>query len=130
MKKLIIAAISIFVCWSIMDYFIHWVILSDAYLETSELWRQGGDVKVGIVYLAVLVNVIVFILIYQMFFAKKGVNSGILYGLIFGIGAGMNIGFGNYAIMPTTPAMASILFFGYMFEYILAGALLGFIVKE
>ena len=38
-KKIIIAIIAVFILWSILDFVIHGVLLSEAYKATVELWR-------------------------------------------------------------------------------------------
>jgi len=36
----VLAMVAIFFAWSVMDYIIHQIILSDAYAATANLWRS------------------------------------------------------------------------------------------
>jgi hypothetical protein len=130
MKRIILAVISIFVLWAIIDFIIHGIILSGAYQSTAQLWRPMEEMKTGLMYVTVLISAIVFVLIYQRFFAKKGLISAIQYGLLFGIGAGISFGYGSYSVMPIPYIMAFTWFFGTLIKTTLAGLLLSMVIKE
>ena len=72
----------------------------------------------------------VFVLIYALFFGKKGVGTGLAYGGLFGIGAGISMGYGTYSVQPIPYMMALSWFLGTLVEGILAGLIVGAIIKD
>ena len=130
MKKIILSVIAVFFAWSILDYIIHGVILKSSYIETASLWRPMGEMKMGVMYVAVLISAIVFVVIFSQFFSKKGLVQGLKYGLWFGVGAGVSMGYGSYSVMPIPYHMAFTWFLGSVIESAVGGLILGAIIKE
>ena len=130
MKKIILSVIAVFFAWSIMDYIIHGVILRSSYIATASLWRPMGEMKMGVMYLAVLIAAIAFVVIFSRFFSKKGIVPGLKYGLWFGFGAGVSMGYGSYSVMPIPYHMAFTWFLGSVIESAVGGLILGTIIKE
>ncbi|MDR4497524.1 MAG: hypothetical protein MRK02_06325 [Candidatus Scalindua sp.] len=129
-KKIIIAIISVFILWSIIDFVIHGIILTDAYEATAKLWRPMEEMKMGLMRIVVLISSIVFVLIYAIFFSEQNIKSGLKYGTLFGIGAGISMGYGSYAVMPVPYSMAFTWFVGVVIEAALGGLLIGVIIKN
>jgi hypothetical protein len=129
-KRVVIAVITVFVTWSVLDFVIHGLILDTAYQTTAALWRPMGEMKMGLIYITVLVSSIVFVSIYARFFAEKGISTGLIYGILFGVGAGISMGYGTYAVMPIPYKMAFVWFLGTVVEGTLGGVLVGLIVRK
>ena len=51
------------------------------------------------------------------------------YGALFGLGTGVSMGYGSYAAMPITAFIAHIWFFSTLIKMVLAGLIVGVIVK-
>lgn len=100
MKKIILAALTVFIAWMALDFVIHGLILQSTYEATAELWRPEGEMKMGLMFFTVLVAAFFFVFIFGQFFKEKGVMTGLKYGLLFGIGTGISFGYGTYAVMP------------------------------
>jgi len=130
MKRLFGAVLSIFISWNIIDYIIHGVILSRAYQETSQLWRPMEEIKMGLMYITVLISAVVFVLIYKRLITNKSMINAVQYGVLFGIGVGISMGYGTYSVMPIPYTMAITWFFGVLVEAVAAGVLVGVIIKE
>ena len=130
MKKIIMSVIAVFIAWSIMDFIIHEMILGSSYAATASLWRPMGEMKMGVMYIAVLIVAIAFVVIFARFFSKKGIVTGLKYGLWFGIGAGVSMGYGSYSVMPIPYHMAFTWFLGSVIEAAVGGLSLGAIIKE
>jgi len=130
MKRIVIAALAVFVAWSVLDFVIHGLILKSTYEATAQLWRPMAEMKMGIMYLAVLMNAIAFVCIYGLFFADKSVQSGLKYGLLFGLGTGVSMGFGTYSFMPIPIFLAVAWLVGTLVETLVGGIIVGSIIRE
>ena len=129
-KKTGIAIIAVFILWSILDFVIHGVILSEAYKATAELWRPMEEMKMGLMYMIGLIYSIGFVLIYVLFFKDKNIKTALKYGLIFGVVAGISIGYGTYSVMPIPYSMAFTWFLGTVVELTLGGLIIGLIIHD
>ena len=130
MKKPLIAVVAVFVAWSVLDFVLHQLILGSTYQETAALWRPMAEMKMGLMYLVVLISATCFVYIYSQFIAEKSVGTGIRYGLVFGIVTGISMGYGTYSVMPIPYILALSWFLGTVVESVVAGLLLGLIVKD
>jgi hypothetical protein len=130
MKRIALAVLAIFVAWSVLDFVIHGLILKSTYEATAQLWRPMEEMKMGILYLAVLVNALAFVWIYAGFFADRGIASGLKYGLVYGLGTGFSMGFGTYSFMPIPVYLAAVWFFGTLVETLVGGVIVGSIIRK
>lgn len=130
LKRAIIATIAIFILWQILDFVIHEILLAGLYEETKELWRPMDEMKNWLMALVSLISSAVFVSIFAFYFKEKNLITGVKYGLIFGIGAGVTIGYGSYSFMPIPYSIAFSWFIGTLVEAVLAGLILGLIVKD
>lgn len=89
-----------------------------------------ADMKMGILYLAVLINALAFVWIYAGFFAEKGIASGLKYGLLFGLGTGFSMGFGTYSFMPIPLYLAVVWFIGTVVETLAGGIIVGSVIRK
>ena len=129
MKQNLIAVVAIFIAWFMLDYVIHGLILQSSYAASQGLWRPYEEMKYGLLYFVIFVSAVTFVLIYSSFFKEKTLGTGIKYGLLFGIGAGISMGYGTYSIQPIPYPIALTWFLGTLVESVVAGALVGTIVK-
>ena len=130
MQRLLGSVLAIFISWNIMDFVIHGIILKNAYQETAQLWRPMEEMKMGLMYFTILISAAVFVLIYKRLITNKNMNSAIQYGALFGVAVGISMGYGSYSVMPITYLTAITWFFGVLVEFVVAGILVGIIVKE
>ena len=129
-KKSVIAIIAVFVLWSILDFVIHGVLLSEAYKATAELWRTMEEMKMGLLRIVTLITAIAFVLIYALFINEKNIKTALKYGILFGIAMGISMGYGSYAVMPVPYKMAFIWFWGTLIEAALGGMVTGLIICD
>jgi hypothetical protein len=130
MKRIILSVVAVFIAWSVMDFIMHGVILKSAYTATASLWRPMAEMKMGVMYVSVLIASTAFVLIFSQFFARKGVGMGLKYGLCFGIATGVSMGYGSYSVMPIPYHMAFSWFLGSVIEAAIGGMIAGAIIKE
>lgn len=128
-KKSIIAIIAVFILWSILDFVIHGVLLSEAYKATAELWRPMEE-KMGLMRIVVLISAIAFVLIYTLFINEKNVKTALKYGILFGVAMGISMGYGTYSVMAIPYNMAFTWFWGTLIEAALGGLVMGLIIRD
>jgi len=129
-KRVIIAVVAVFIAWAVLDFLIHGLLLQSIYAATSNLWRPMDEINRPVMLLVTLVVVSCFVTIYGRLIEKKSLATGIRYGAIFGLATGAAMGFGSYSYMPIPlrPSACS-WFIGSWIEAIVAGAIVGAIVK-
>jgi len=129
-RKVLLAAIAVFVAWEALDFVIHGMILAPTYATQPQLWRPQAEMKMGVMFAAVFIAALAFSALYAYFVRPKALGAGVRFGLVWGIGAGISMGYGTYAAMPIPYAMALTWFLGTVVQALVAGALVGAIVKE
>jgi hypothetical protein len=128
-KRVIIAVVAVFIAWSVLDFLIHGLLLQSIYAATSNLWRPMDEMNRPVMTLVRLVVVACFVTIYGQLIEKKSLASGIRYGAIFGLATSTSMGFGSYSYMPIPLTLACGWFIGSWIEAIVAGAIVGALVK-
>jgi hypothetical protein len=129
-KKIFLAAVAVFVLWSVLDFIVHGLILKSAYASTASLWRPMAEMKMGLMYVTVFIAALAFSAIYGYLVAKKSAMVGLTYGLLYGIAVGVGMGYGSYSMMPIPYSMALTWFLGTVLNGILGGLLLGAIIRN
>jgi hypothetical protein len=129
-KKIFLAAVAVFVLWSVLDFIVHGLILKSTYASTASLWRPMAEMKMGLMYVTVFIAALAFSAIYGYLVAKKSAMVGLTYGLLYGIAVGVGMGYGSYSMMPIPYSMALTWFLGTVLNGILGGLLLGAIIKN
>ena len=129
MKKFILAVVAVFVAWGILDMIIHGLILEPLYQQSAQLWRPEGEMMMGLMYIVSLLSSIFFVWIYYALI-NKSMKNALLYGLFYGLTTGISMGYGTYSFMPIPYLLALGWFLGTVVETVVAGALLGWIIKE
>ena len=129
LKRTIVSIVMIFIAYSILDFVIHGMLLQSAYEATANLWRPMEEMNMPLIYLVTLAYTACFVIIYRTFVADKSLSTGIKYGVLFGLAAGISMGFGSYSYMPIPLSLAWSWFAGALVESIVAGTLVGAILK-
>jgi hypothetical protein len=75
-----------------VDFLIHGMLLRSSYEATARLWRPMNEMKMGLLYLTVLIAALAFVSIYSWFITGKRVATGVKYGLWFGLATGISMG--------------------------------------
>ena len=129
-KRVVLAVVAVFVCWAVVDFVVHGILLQRSYAETAALWRPMAEMKMGLTYVVSLISCLTLTLIYALFFGRKSLGIGVAYGVILGLGAGISMGYGTYSVQPIPYVMALTWFLATLVRYILAGLIVGAIVKD
>ena len=129
-KRIILAILAVFVAWSMLDFVLHGLLLQSTYEATANLWRPMDQINMPLLYFVTLVFTTCFVLIYSFFIEQKSLKNGIRFGVLFGLATGISMGFGSYAYMPIPLTLAFSWFIGSWLEAIVAGAIVGAIIKN
>ncbi|MBI5760138.1 MAG: hypothetical protein HZA46_16600 [Planctomycetales bacterium] len=130
MKRCLLAWLAVYVAWSILDGLGHGLAFQSLYADRPGVWRPQTEMKIGVIYLGVLVASGSFVGVYSRFVGNKSVKTGVLYGLIFGIGAGASMAAGGYAVHPIQGELAVGWFLLTVIEATVGGWLVGLIAKQ
>ncbi|OGR00780.1 MAG: hypothetical protein A2505_02925 [Deltaproteobacteria bacterium RIFOXYD12_FULL_55_16] len=128
-KRTIWAIVTVFIAWSIMDFILHGILLRPTYEATANLWRPMDQMNMPLMYFVTLIFTGCFVLIYGFMVRQKSLASGLLFGALFGLATGISMGFGSYSYMPIPLTLAWGWFLGSWLEAIIAGAIIGTIIK-
>jgi len=130
LKKYLLSVLAVFVLWSVLDFVLHGIILSQAYQATAQLWRPMAEMKTGLMYLSSLLTAATFVGAYALLAADKSVKTGTLYGIMMGLFSGIPMALGSYSYMPITSYIALVWFCGSVILMTLAGLCIGAIFKK
>ncbi len=129
-KRIILAVVVVFIVWSILDFFLHGLLLRSTYEATANLWRPMDQMNMPLMYSVTLVFAACFVLIYGLLVKQKSLVSGVLFGALFGLAMGISMGFGSYSYMPIPLTLAWSWFLGTWIEMIAAGVIVGVIMRS
>jgi hypothetical protein len=129
-KRTLWAIVAVFITWSILDFILHGLLLRPIYVNTASLWRPMNQMNMPLMYLVTLVFTVCFVLIYRLLVGQKSLATGIQFGALFGLATGISMGFGSYSYMPIPLTLAWGWFFGSWVEAVVAGAIVGAIIKS
>jgi hypothetical protein len=76
-KRTILGILAVYVAWSVLDFVIHGVILRGSYEATMSLWRPMDEMKMGLMYLVVLISAVTFVSIFVGFFKERTPIAGL-----------------------------------------------------
>ena len=130
LNRSILAVVAAFIAWSILDFIIHGILLQSAYWATASLWRPMEEMSMLLMYAVTLAYTACFVAIYGLLVTEKSVVSGIKFGGLFGLAGGISMGFGSYTYIPIPLTLAWGWFFGMLVEAVVAGALVGVILRQ
>ena len=130
LRRPTLAVVAVFLTWSILDFVTHGVLLDPIYQATANLWRPMEEMKMALMYAVGFVTAACFVAVYALLVTRKSVAAGLKLGALIGLAAGLSMGYGSYSYMPIPLSLALGWFVGILVNYVLAGALVGAIVKS
>ena len=129
LRKVALSSLAVFVAWAVLDFVIHGLLLGSTYAVQPELFRPQAEMRMGLMYFVVAVTAVVFSCIYASLVSPKSIGAGVRFGALWGIAVGLGMGYGTYSVMPIHYHLALGWFLGTVVEAIVAGVLVGAIVK-
>jgi hypothetical protein len=128
-KRFVLAILAILMAWAVLDFVLHGWLLRSIYEATPQLWRPMDQMSVPLIYTVTLVLIVCFVLIYDLLVEPKSLATGIRFGALFGLVMGVASGFGTYVHMPIPLTLAWAWFVGGWIKGIVAGAIVGALVR-
>jgi hypothetical protein len=129
-KKSLYAVVAVFVLWSLMDFLLHGVLLSDLYAATASLWRPPSEMRHGLLHVVRLISALCYVGIYACLVSEKSMGRALRYGVLYGVAAGVGMGYGSYAVMPIPYYLALAWFLGAVAEALAGAVILGLVLTE
>ncbi len=130
LKRSVIAAVLVFLAWSAMDMLIHGMILGPTYEATASLWRPMEQMNMPLMYFVSAASAVFLVAIYALLVGDKSLINGIKFGVLYGLAIGIPMGFGSYSYMPIPISLAWGWFLGSLAEMVVAGAIMGAVIKS
>lgn len=130
MKRILGAGVAILLAWTAIDGVLHRLFLAPLYEASPGLWRPFDQMNYALIYLVTFALIGVFVGIYSLLVRPKSLRSGLALGALLGIALGIASGFGTFIHMPVPLALAWGWFLGGWFKGIVAGGLVGAIIKH
>lgn len=115
--------------WVATDLVLHEFFLAPLYAQNPTLWRPVREMNVPLIHTVRFGLAALFVVLYVLQVNPKGMPAGLLFGLLMGLLLGVAVGLGTYIHSPIAPALMWGWFAGAIVKSLLAGALLGWIVK-
>ena len=128
-QRAILAVVAVFLTWSILDLVIHGMLLDPIYQVTADLWRPVEEMKMALMYAVSIATAACFVMIYTCLVTRKSLAAGLKLGALFGLASGVSMGWGFYGYMPIPLSLAWGWFLSILINFVLAGAVVGVIVK-
>lgn len=133
-NRLLVASFAVFAVVGVLDYIIHWKLLTGMYQATATLWRPYAEMMqlVGWFYVGSALFAFMFCFIYAKGYEKKkgALEQGLRYGLYIGVLLGAAGSFGWYVVLPIPGMLAFYWFVALLVESLAAGAAVGLIYKH
>src|SRR5437667_319671 len=131
MKRLIIACVVVFLFVFGYNWVLHGKVLSNAYMESAQLWRDEAGMKqhFGWLLLGQLLMSVMFCVIYAL---RRGTAAGPGQGAGYGFLVALLLSSGtfiSYAVEPLPGKIAATWFIGDLIQLVIAGAILGAIYR-
>lgn len=130
LKRAVIAVVLVFLAWAGMDMVIHGVMLGPIYEATASLWRPMEQMNMPLMYFVSATSAVFFVAIYVLLVGNKTLGNGIRLGVLYGLAIAIPMGFGSYSYMPIPMSLAWGWFLGGLAEMVVAGAIVGAVVKS
>ena len=128
LKGVILAIIAVFIAWSALDFLIHGMLLKETYEATAHLWRPMQEMNMTLMHGVTLVLAVLFVELYAVCVSHKSLSMSLKFGVIFGLAAGV-MAASSFLYMPIPLSLAIDWFVGTLVEFIVAGWLVGLLVK-
>lgn len=130
MKRILLAAVLIFVSWALVDTLVHRFALQTLYAASPDLWRPLDEMNPWLINIASAGLVAVFVVVYGWLVRPKSLFAGLCFGGILGIGFGVASGLGTYIHSPIPLSLALAWTALGAAKGIIAGAILGTLIEN
>lgn len=130
-KRLLLAAIAVFVFIFLYEFLIHGMLLMPIYQSTPQVWRDFAVMEANMpLSMGVqLASVFWLAFAFSQLYPEGGIKKGLLFGLFFGVFAGI-LNASWYLVLPVSETLGWSWFVFSFLEVLAAGAILGAIYRR
>ncbi len=129
-KRVLLASFLILVAWILTDLLLHNHVLAPLYQQNTGLWRPLNQMNMVFILVVRLVLLGTFVSTYVWLVRPRTLGSSVAFGALTGLALGVAVGFGTYIHSPIPLAMALAWFFAAIFKSLVAGVIVGLILRE
>jgi hypothetical protein len=126
-KKLWLGFVAVFVLTFLLDFAVNTFLMTKEYMETAQLWRPQAEMKTGVILVVELFFAFFFTFIFSKGYEGKGYMEGVRYGLYVSLMMNVTGAYMTYATMPVPYMLALKWFLFGTIQYMIYGAVLGFV---
>jgi hypothetical protein len=130
MNRLFIAGIAVLCAWTIVDALAHRILLQPLYESSASIWRPVPEMSPVLIGAVTVFLIAVFLTVYQILVRPKSLAAGLYLGGLLGAALGASAGFGTYIHSPIPLALAWGWFILGTVKGLIAGLVLGTLIKE
>jgi len=130
-KKYLLTTVSIFIAFQLFDTFIHMGVLAATYQALAHVWRPHEEMVslMWVMNLSTFILSALFVYVFIQGNKGKGIVEGIRYGIIIGLFLNVPAALNQYVVYPIPLSLAAQWFVYGVIEFVLCGALIGYIYK-
>lgn len=133
-KRVVLAAVGVFVTFFILEYLIQSVLLVNAYHLTAVIWRPEVDMKrlIWLMFVGQAIFSVFFAIIYAYGYnpKKSGTSQGLRYGLLMAFFLVPYMSLSWYVVLPVPVTLLTYWLVAGFIEMILLGLVAGSIYKQ
>ena len=130
MKRLFVAGIAVFVAWALLDALAHRMLLQPLYESDAGIWRPISEMNPVLIGVVAVLLIVVFLTAYKVLVRPKSLVTGLYLGGLLGAALGASAGFGTYIHSPIPVALAWGWFVLGTVKGLIAGVILGVLIRE
>lgn len=130
MKRSLATTLAILVVWTAVDAVAHGVLLARLYAASAALWRPMAEMNAWLVMAVRAILAMVFVATYRQLVRPKNFGAALSLGALLGVALGTASGLGTYIHSPISPQLALGWFALGTLKGLVAGAVLGGMVRE
>ncbi len=129
-KRIILASFLILIVWVVADLLLHNHFLAPLYRQDPHLWRPLHQMNVALAFFVRLVLLGTFVATYAWLIRPRTLGTGMAFGVLTGLALGVLAGFGAYVHSPIPLTVAWGWYFAFLAKSIVAGLIIGWILRE
>jgi hypothetical protein len=130
LTTLLLSGLAILVAWTVFDVLLHRLVLRSWYAQDPQLWRPFDRLNVVLIYAVTFTLIACYVLTYWLLIRPKSLGAGLGFGSFLGLALGLEVAGGTYIHMPVPRALAWGWLVGGCLKGIVAGAILGALIRQ
>ena len=128
-KKLLIAAVVVYIVGAVLGILIHGVLLSETYMSMADVWRPDMERLMWIQWVTGAFFCFFFVFVFAKGYENKGIMEGLRYGVVIWAFFAIPSIYGQYMVYPLTYGLVLIWLVSELISLLIYGAIVAAIYK-